>query len=207
MYALRAAPPRTLTDAERTTLLDAADSRANMRDHMLFAVALGTGLRLHELVALEIDDVLNRKGGGRPHIELRIFKRCTDDPAPQRVEVPEGLRWKLTQLGIWKRKRGESLEREAPLFVGRGSNGRRSGSRLTRSGAHKVWLRWRAKADLPSTLTFHALRHTYAQTIYDRTGDIEVVRAAVRHADISSTQIYARASAERVARAVRELPC
>jgi integrase len=46
-------PPRTLTDLEQATLLKVAgEHRAGFRDHVIFAVALGTGLREHEIAAL-----------------------------------------------------------------------------------------------------------------------------------------------------------
>jgi site-specific recombinase XerD len=208
VYANRARLPRTLTAAEQGALLQVTGERATgYRDHVIFSLVLGTGLRAMEVAALDVGDVLTVARGGRASIELRVFKRCTDNPAPQVVAVPDALRHKLTKFGKWKRARGESIDRSDPLFVTRGGRGAEQGARLSRWGIHKAWCRWRERAELPKSLTFHALRHTFAQNLYDSAGDLEVVRAAVRHADISSTTIYAQASSERVARAVRELPC
>lgn len=201
VYAARASIPRTLTAAEQARVLALTGEHARgYRDHMLFSVVLGTGLRAHELAALDVSDALTKRRNGRDSIELRVFKRSTEDPAPQVVRVPNALRHKLTQYAKWKRRR-ESLDDAAPLFISR------KGGRLSRWGLRHAWLRWRERAEVSPKLTFHALRHTFGQNLYESCGDIEVVRAAMRHVDIVTTNLYARASGERVARAVAELLC
>lgn len=110
--------PRTLTVREQKALLRVTgEHRAGWRDHVLFAMALGTGLRAHELVALDVGDVFDG-GRVRRRLALRVFKgdgRGDDDG--QEVLLPEGLRAKLEKLRTWKADEGESLDRAAPLFV------------------------------------------------------------------------------------------
>ena len=105
--------PSTLTADEQRRLLDAtcADPEA-LRDHMLLAVALGTGLRLHEILARNVGDVA-RNGKPRSRVRLRVAKggRTAD------IFLPRRLQTKLRRFLVWKARGGESLEPDGPLFV------------------------------------------------------------------------------------------
>ena len=192
-----------LSRDEQRSLLSSSLARPSYRDHLLFATVLGTGLRAFELVALDVGQCLysGKLRSSRRTIELTTFKRSAASPAPQVVAVPKRLQHKLTQLAKWKRDHGEALDDDAPLFVSR------HGARLSRWSLRHAWHRWRDRAELPRSLTFHSLRHTFAQNLYDSCGDIEVVRAAMRHVDVTTTTLYAQASIERVGRAADALPC
>lgn len=121
-------PPRTLTEIEQATLLKVTgEHRECFRDNCIFAVALGTGLREHEIAALDVGDVLHDDGRVRRRIALRTFKRLSTEPATQEVFLPDGVWYKLGKLVAWKRTSGESLEPAAPLFVSR--RGRRISTR------------------------------------------------------------------------------
>lgn len=201
-YASRARPPRTLTLEEVRALLRATGKTASSyRDHMLLSMALGTGLRESELLALDCGDVFNADGTGRARITLRCFKRSTDKPAPQEVMVPDRIRHKLSRFMRWKHRRGQGVESADPLFVARG------GRRLSTRRARELFARWRQEAGLSASLSFHALRHTFCQQLYEQTRDIRVVQVAARHANLTTTTIYAAPSADDVARAVREIDC
>lgn len=188
---------RTLSERDRARLLAATGARsATYRDHMLFALALGTGLRCHELLALDCGDVYNRRGGARTRIELRVYKRS---PSAQTVGVTEGMRKKLDRLRSWKRHRGEGTEPNDPLFVSR------LGRRLSKRRAREIFAGWRDELELPRRLSFHALRHTFCQRLYEHTGNLRLVQVAARHASLQSTTIYAAPSDESVLRAVSEI--
>lgn len=59
-------PPRTLTEFEQATLLKVTgEHRDGFRDHVIFAMALATGLREHEIAALDVGDVLHEDGRAR----------------------------------------------------------------------------------------------------------------------------------------------
>lgn len=89
-------PPRTHTELEQATLLKVAgEHRDGFRDHVIFAVALGTGLREHEIAALDVGDVLHEDGRVRRRIALRMFKRSSTEPATQEVFIPDSLWYKL----------------------------------------------------------------------------------------------------------------
>lgn len=113
-------PPRTLSELEQAALLKVTgEHRSGYRHHIIFAVALGTGLREHEIAALDVGDVVHDDGRVRRRIALRTFKRSRTEPATQEVFIPDSLWYKLGKLVSWKRGQGESLAADAPLFVSR----------------------------------------------------------------------------------------
>lgn len=201
-YAIRRRPPTTLTKIEQARLLKITGEHARgFRDHCLFALALGTGLRESELLALDVGDVRGERGQVRRRIPLRVFKRSTDDPAPQEVFLPDALHYKLGRLLAWKKQQGESLAADAPLFVSR--HGRRLSDRMAR----EAFRRWQARAGFDRLYHFHALRHTACTNVYRKTRDIRLVQRFARHANITTTTIYAQPSDEDLLRAVQDIPC
>jgi site-specific recombinase XerC len=197
-----ALPPRTMTEGEQRALLKVSGEHARgWRDHVIFSMALGTALREHEILALDVGDVFGPDGKARRRVQLRVFKRSNDDESMQEVVLPDNLRAKIEKLWAWKKQRGESLDTDAPLFVSR--NGNRLSSRQLRHLFHE----WQAKAGFERRLPFHAVRHTALTTVYRRTRDIRLTQKIARHRSIGSTIRYAGPSDEDVVRAVRDLPC
>ena len=194
-------PPRTLSEVEQRRLLKATgEHKAGFRDHVLFSLALGTGLREHELLALDVGDVFDG-GKARRRLVLRVFKRSSDSPATQEVVLPDAVRAKLDRFYRWKRSVGESLDRDAPVFVSR------RGNRLSARQLREVFHVWQERAGFERRLNFHALRHTACSNLYRRTKDIRVTQRFARHKSILTTSIYAHPSDEDLVRAVLDLPC
>ena len=197
-----ALPPRTLTEGEQAALLRVTGEHARgFRDHVLFSIALGTALREHEILALNVGDVFGPDDKPRRRVQLRVFKRSNDDPATQEVVLPDNLRAKLDKLRAWKKRRGESLDAEAPLFVSR------NGNRLSARQLRELFHRWQERAGFERRLPFHATRHTALTAIYRKSRDIRLTQKVARHRSISSTIRYAGPSDDDVLRAVRDLPC
>ena len=197
-----ALPPRTLTEGEQRALLKVSGDHARgFRDHVIFSVALGTALREHEILALNVGDVFGPDGKSRRRVQLSVFKRSNDDESMQEVILPDNLRAKLDKFRSWKKRRGESLDAEAPLFVSR--NGNRLSSRQLRHLFHQ----WQERAGFERRLSFHAVRHTALTAVYRKSRDIRLTQRVARHKSISSTIRYAGPSDEDVLRAVRDLPC
>jgi integrase/recombinase XerC len=122
-YAVHRRPHRTMTELEQAKVLEVTGEHARgFRDHVLFALALGTGLREHEALALDVGDVTEDGTTIKRRITLRVFKRCTKRPAPQEIFLPDSIHYKLGRLLAWKKRRGESLAPDAPLFVSRERN-------------------------------------------------------------------------------------
>jgi len=191
-----------ITEQEQAALLRATGQRAaGFRDHVIISVALGTGLREHELLALDLGDVFDDEGHARRRVTLRVFKRSADEPAVQEIVLPDLVRAKLEKLRAWKKREGESLAPDAPLFVSR------LGKRLSSRQLRENFAVWQERAGFERHLSFHSLRHTACSTLYRRTKDIRITQRFARHKSILTTSIYAHPSDEDLVRAVRELPC
>jgi len=195
-------PPRTLDEREVDRLLKTTGQHKDgFRDHVLISLALATGLREHELLALNVGDVFTALGHARRVVPLRVFKTSNSDSAAQEVRLSEGARAKLEKLFAWKRSRGESLEADAPVFVSA------KGGRLSDRMLRHAFRTWQERAGFDRRFTFHALRHTACTNLYRRTKDIRLTQRFARHRSVLSTTIYTHASDEDLARAVEDLPC
>jgi site-specific recombinase XerC len=201
-YVASAQAPKALTQDEQARLLKVTGEHARgFRDHVLFSAALGTALREHELLALNVGDVFDTEGKARRRVQLHVFKRSHDDVSMQEVVLPDSLRAKLAKFYRWKAQHGEAVAVDAPLFVSR--NGRRLSARQLRHRFHQ----WQKRAGLDRRLSVHSLRHAALTNIYRRTRDIRLTQRVARHRSLGSTIRYAGPSDEDVLRAVRDLPC
>ena len=79
--------PQTLTQAEQRALLRA--TRRNLRDHLIYSLALGTGLRLAEIVGLNVGDVYTPEG--RPKNPLRLRSEIAKNGRAGDVFLPDAL--------------------------------------------------------------------------------------------------------------------
>jgi site-specific recombinase XerC len=195
-------PPRTLVDDERDRLLKiTGEHRAGFRDHMIFSVALGTGLREHEICALNVGDIMHADERIKRRFPLRVFKRSNRDAADQQCVVPDTLAYKLTKYIAWKRAQGERLDLEAPLFVSR------LGKRIATRTVRLLSKTWQERAGFDRHHSFHALRHTALTGIYRRKRDVRYVQSIARHRSVASSMIYIAPGDQEVEDAMRDQVC
>ncbi|MCP3104286.1 site-specific integrase [Myxococcus sp. K15C18031901] len=201
-YAAVARAPRTLTEKEVALLLRTTGShRDGYRDHCLYSLALATGLREHELVALNVGDVFDGRGRAHLYVKLTVFKGSARHPEPQEVVLAETVRRKLEKLLRLKRGQGHDVGPQAPLFLSR--KGLRLSTRQVRHG----FAVWQKRAGLERHLNFHAVRHTACTGVYRRTKDIRLTQRFARQRSIDSTVIYTHPSDDELVRVTQELPC
>ena len=199
--------PTTLTAAEVKALLDGtARSDDDLRDHVLFSIALGTGLRVSECVALNVGDVANGRGAKGV---WTLRPECTKGGRGGTVALPDRLRRKVSRFLQWKVEHGESVEDDAPVFVSRGGGRehKTGGGRLSTRAAQHTFTVWQQRCGFDRRVRFHTMRHTFATNLWRATGDLRLVQHAARHASPGTTSIYTHASVEDVLRAVQDLPC
>ena len=196
-------PPRTLTETEQARLLRVTgEHRAGFRDHVLYSLALGTGLREFELAALDVGDLSADGVHIRRRLALRVFKGSRRPGATaQEVFLPDAARHKLAALLRWKARQGESLAPDAPVFVSR------RGLRLSTRRIRAAFVAWQEVAGLDRRHSFHELRHTQLTNLYRRSRDLRATQRAARHADVRTTTIYTEPSDEDMLRVTRDLPC
>src|SRR6266850_4877313 len=104
--------PPTLTRAEQRAILRATAS--NARDHLIYSLALGTGLRLAEIVGLNVGDVYTTEG--RPRNRVRLRPEIAKGGRAGDVFVPDALVAKFRRFWAHKAARREGLAPEAPLL-------------------------------------------------------------------------------------------
>lgn len=210
----------TLTPAEQKTLLKTTgELRGAEREHMIYSLALGTALREHELVALNVGDVV-RAGVVKSKIYLTVYKGSrmkpkrakvsSPRPKPIRrlVHVPKSARRKLAYYLKWKLRHKESVSAAAPLFaVSKRSARAELGGRLATRTLRHHFRRWQIRCGFERPHGFHVLRHTSLSNLYRRTKDLRAVQLQARHASIDTTEIYTHLTEDEIAAAVEGMPC
>ncbi len=174
--------PDVLSVAEVDKLLDQPDlsTKTGYRDRAMLEVLYGTGLRVSELIGLNMGD-----------IDPIGFLRCIGKGDKERI-VPIGSHaLKAVQLYL-EHNRGQLLKRhnEHALFL----NAR--GNRLTRQGFWKILKNYGIKSGISKTLSPHTLRHSFATHLIANGADLRSVQQMLGHSDISTTQIYTHLTRE-----------
>lgn len=166
--------PHTLTPDALARLLDGpveTDPIA-LRDHAMFELIYSSGLRLAELVGLDLSDV-DRAAG-----EVTV----TGKGRKTRI-VPVG-RPALQALARWLQVRPALARDERALFVG--ARGQRISPRVVQSRLTRLAL----ARGLNQRVHPHALRHSFASHVLQSSGDLRAVQEMLGHASLSTTQVY-----------------
>jgi integrase/recombinase XerD len=170
--------PRFLSTDEVDQLLAAPDTTQprGLRDRALIELLYATGLRVSEMVSLRQQD-LNLESG---------YLTCTGKGRKQRL-VPIGDEASAWLTKYLKEGRPALLKRRSSpkLFVNA-----RGGASLTRVGFWKILKEHGRHAGLPSTLSPHVLRHSFATHLLERGADLRAIQMMLGHSDLSTTQIY-----------------
>ncbi|AIQ42517.1 site-specific tyrosine recombinase XerD [Paenibacillus sp. FSL R7-0297] len=171
-------PPMILSIEDIERLLAVPDESApqGMRDKAMLELLYATGIRVTELISLNVEDV---------NTGLK-FVRCSGASGKERV-VPlgtlaadcvarytAGMRDKLLRVN----------QEEPALFLNS------LGGRLTRQGFWKIIKKYAREADIQQDITPHTLRHSFAAHLLEGGADLRSVQQMLGHSDISTTQIY-----------------
>lgn len=182
--------PRALNQEQIRDVLRAAERRG-IRDHAIIATFLGTGLRISEFAALDVDDVWVTERRGE--VRVRAGKGDKARTVPLNTQTRAALRRWLAHRPEWP-----NANREPALFL------TRRGTRPSVRGLRHTVAQVGAKAGVED-LSPHVLRHTFG-TVLTRAGvDVVTVAELMGHADVNTTRGYSRPSSETVANAVEHL--
>jgi site-specific recombinase XerC len=162
-------------------------------------MALGTGLRLRELVGLNVGDVYTQDG--TPRVRVRIRREIAKGGRAADVFLPAKLVTKLKRFLKWKRRRGESLDADAPLFCNQ------SGRRISKRRVQDLWRKWQVRARFDRLYPLHALRHSSVTNVYRKTRDLFLAQRFARHSSPLTTTIYTHPSDEELLRRIDNLLC
>lgn len=180
--------PQILSPDTCTQLLDgngqaAADDALLARDHAMFELFYSSGLRLSELVGLDLHD-LNLQTG-----EAQV----TGKGNKTRI-VPVGQK-ALAAMAAWLPLRQPLARADtAAVFVGQ------HGARLTPRSVQLRLNRWAQRAGLNQHVHPHMLRHAFATHVLQSSGDLRAVQEMLGHASISTTQVYTHLDWQHLAR-------
>ncbi len=189
--------PQTLTHGEQRAILRA--TARNRRDHLIYSLALGTGLRLAEIVGLNVGDVYGPNG--KPKNRLRLRPEIAKGGRSSDVFLPDALVVKLRKFWRYKISRRECLETGNPLFC---SQSRR---RISPRRVQFAFRTWQVKAGFDRLYPFHALRHTAVTNVYRASRDLFLAQRFARHASPLTTTIYTHPGDQELWKRVRGLVC
>jgi integrase/recombinase XerD len=173
--------PRAISVDEIARLVELPpDTLLGRRDRAMLELLYGAGLRISELVALDVDDVdlddrsiLVRAGKGNKSRRVPMGREAAD------------------ATGAYESVSRRELARRSPSGSSAGAlflNAR--GARLSRQGAWKVLKNYARQAGLGEKVSPHTLRHSFATHMLDAGADIRVVQELLGHASLATTQVY-----------------
>ncbi len=189
--------PPTLTHSEQKAILRA--TARNPRDHIIYSLALGTGLRLAEIVGLSVGDVYI--DDRTPRTRLRIRPEIAKGGRKGDVFLPDALMSKLRRFWAHKARRREGLNPRDPLFCSQ------SRVRISKRRVQFAFRTWQVKAGFDRLYPFHALRHTAVTNVYRASRDLFLAQRFARHVSPLTTTVYTHPCDEDLFEGVRNLPC
>lgn len=170
--------PQILTGKEVELLLEqpkCIDAKG-YRDKAMLELLYATGIRVSELINLNVDDV-NLPGG---------FIKCSSNGKMRIIPLyPAAISALDVYIDKIRPKMVADLE-ENSLFVNV------SGERMSRQGFWKIIKYYQEKAQIDKDITPHTLRHSFAAHLLENGADLRSIQEMLGHSDISSTQIYAQ---------------
>lgn len=176
--------PEILTTEEVNKLLDqpCGDSPKEIRDHAMLELLYATGIRVSELINLKITD-----------INFQVGYIICRDAHKERV-IPFGMPAKRALTDYLKSARSELLEDQTSdvLFTNC------SGQPMSRQGFWKIVKYYAKKAGITADITPHTLRHSFAAHLVENGADLRSVQEMLGHSDISTTQIYANMTQNKI---------
>ena len=144
------------------------------RDKAMLEVMYATGIRVTELIDLDVDDV---------NLELGIIK-CAGAKKSRSIPLYPAALKALTAYMVDIRRGMLADPEEKALFVNV------SGVRMSRQGFWKILKHYQSTAHIEKEITPHTLRHSFAVQLLENGADLGSVQELMGHSDISSTQMY-----------------
>ena len=169
--------PQILTGKEVELFLEqpqCVDTKG-YRDHAMLELLYATGIRVSELIALDVSDlnlsagIIHCAGKSKERViplypaAIKALRDYVEEIRPSMIAAPD----------------------ETALFVNM------NGERMSRQGFWKIIKYYQQKAQIDKDITPHTLRHSFAAHLLENGADLRSIQEMLGHADISSTQIYA----------------
>ena len=168
--------PCVLTTKEVELLLEQPTNEdlKGIRDKAMLEFAYATGMRVTEIISLNVDDVNIEQ----EYVECKTGKKKRDIPLGKMA---------LSAIKEYLNKARDVLvktDKEKALFVNV------NGKRLTRQGFWKIIKYYQEQAHIDKDITPHTLRHSFATHLLQNGAELKAIQTMLGHSDISSTQVY-----------------
>lgn len=172
--------PEILTMNEVVSLLEqpSGDSPKEIRDKAMLELLYATGIRVSELISLELSDVDVQMG----------FINCHDGSKSRTIPFGKEAKIALSRYLSGGRPAIVDDKNSQLLFANC------SGQKMSRQGFWKLIKHYAKKAGIDVDITPHTLRHSFAAHLVENGADLRSVQEMLGHSDISTTQIYANLS-------------
>ncbi|WP_253290805.1 site-specific tyrosine recombinase XerD [Pseudoflavonifractor sp. MSJ-37] len=171
--------PQILTNKEVELFLEQPDTGdvKGGRDKAMLELLYATGIRVSELIGLDVDDV---------DLENALVRCAGRESRARSIPLyPAAVKALSDYIEHIRPQMLEHMEERA-LFVNM------SGERMSRQGFWKIVKNYQEKAGIDKDITPHTLRHSFAAHLLENGADLRSIQIMLGHADISSTQIYAQ---------------
>jgi integrase/recombinase XerD len=168
--------PEILTNQEVELFLEqpqCVDAKG-YRDHAMLELLYATGIRVSELIALNMEDL------NLPAEFIRCRSKGRERIIPMYHTAVKAIQEYVKNI----RPQLIAEENEQALFVNM------NGGRMSRQGFWKIIKHYQEKAGIEKDITPHTLRHSFAVHLLENGADLRSIQEMLGHADISSTQIY-----------------
>ena len=168
--------PSVLTSKEVELLLEQPKDvdLKGTRDKAMLEFAYATGMRVTEIISLDIDDVNLNEG----------YVTCNSGKKQRTIPIGTMSLKALKEYIEEARPVIIKDENEKALFVNT------NGKRLTRQGFWKIIKYYKEQAHIAKDITPHVLRHSFATHLLQNGADLKSIQTMLGHSDISSTQVY-----------------
>ena len=173
----------TVQDVERLLAAPEAETLLGCRDRAMLETLYSTGIRVSELVGIDVQDV--------------------DEPGQALIVRGKGRRERIVPLGThalramsdWiamRRRHGHTLAGGEPLFINR------HGGRISTRSVRRKVSKYLEQADLDPDISPHTLRHSFATHLLDNGADLRAVQELLGHRSLSTTQVYTHLTTQRM---------
>lgn len=176
---------RPLDNEEIRKVADCFDGTFATRNRGLFMLGVSTGGRISELLSLTINSVYQNGAA----VTALLFEKSIVKGKEHSRTVPVNIdgRRAIAELIDWHSEHYGNTESHRPLFPSRNGQGEKY---MTTRAAHNVLKKAFEVAGLNGHLATHSLRKSFAQRLYDHTGDIFAVQEMLGHKSVATTQKY-----------------
>ena len=176
---------RPLDNTEIRLVSACFDGTFEARNRGLFMLGVSTGGRISELLSLRIGDVYQN---GRAVTDLLFEKSIVKGGEVSRaVPVNKDGREAIENLITWHQEKYNATQESRPLFPSRHQSGT---VQMHRQTAHQMLKKAFIAAGLNGKIATHSLRKSFAQRVYEQSGDIYLVKELLGHRNVATTQDY-----------------